>query len=205
MSTSNFHRVKVTAKAVKELRDLTGVGMMEARDALTEAEGDVARAQEILRKKGQAKARKKAERETRQGRVHSYIHDDGRLGVLVEVNCETDFVARNNDFKALVHDLALHIAASSPLYVSRSEVPAEIVEKEKEIYKAQVVAEKKSAEIMEKIIAGKLGKYFQEICLLEQPFVKNPDIIIHEHIAQKIATIGENIQVRRFVRYRLGE
>lgn len=195
---------KITAKQVKELREQTGVGMMEAKGALEEAGGDLKIAQEILRKKGVLKAGQRAGRETRQGIIDSYIHGEGRIGVLVEVNCETDFVARNADFKDLVHELALHIAAMAPLYVSREDLPAEIVEKERAIYKESAPADKPAA-VIERIVEGKLEKFYQQVCLLEQAFVKDPDIIIKDLIAKKIATIGENIQVRRFVRYVLGE
>lgn len=196
---------KITAEQVKILREQTGAGMLDAKTALQDAGGDLGSALEILRKKGVLKASKKSERSTGEGIIESYIHGGGRIGVLVEVNCETDFVARNEDFKTLVHDLSLHIAASNPLYVSREDVPLELVEKEKSIYREQVRREAKQDNIIEKIVEGKLEKYYQETCLLEQPFVKDPDIIVKELISQKIATIGENIQVRRFTRYVLGE
>lgn len=195
----------ISSKLVKELREKTGVGMMEAKTALTEAGGDADKAIEILRKKGQLKAQKKADRETRQGIIHAYIHGEGRIGVLVEVNSETDFVARNQEFKNLVHDIALHIAASSPLYVSREDVPAKVLEKEKEIYAESAQAEGKPGALLEKIVAGRVEKFYQEVCLLDQPFVRDQDITIRELINQKIAITGENIQVRRFVRYVLGE
>lgn len=194
-----------SAGEVKKLREQTGAGMMEAKKALLEAGGDVAKAIEVLRKKGTIKAQAKAERSTKQGIVESYIHGEGRIGVLIEVNCETDFVARNQDFRNLVHDLALHVAASAPLFVSRTDVPAAVVEKEKEIYSAAAVAEGKAGNIVEKIVAGRVEKFFEEICLLEQPFVKDPDISVQDLITQKVAVIGENIQVRRFTRYVLGE
>lgn len=196
---------KVSAADVKKLRDKTGAGMMEARNALAEAGGDSAKAEEILRKGGQIKAAKKAERATNQGRIDAYIHGEGRIGVLVEVNTETDFVARNQEFKNLVHDLALQIAAAAPLYVSREDVPAEILAKEKEIYAEAAAAEGKPGPVVEKIIAGRLEKYYQETCLLEQPFIKDPDVTVQELLNQKIAKIGENIKVRRFIRYVLGE
>ena len=194
-----------SAIEVKKLREQTGAGMMEAKRALVEASGDVAKAVEVLRKKGTLKAQAKAERSTKQGIVHAYIHGEGRIGVLLEVNCETDFVARNEEFKKLVHDIALHVAASAPLYVAREDVPASVIEKEKEIYVAAAVAEGKAGNIVEKIVAGRVEKFLQEVCLLEQPFVKDPDITIAELITQKVAVIGENIQVRRFTRYVLGE
>ena len=196
---------KISAQQVKDLREQTGAGMMEAKSALEEAGGDLAAAQDILRKKGQLKAGKRSGRETRQGAIASYIHGEGRIGVLLEVNCETDFVARNEEFKALVHDLALHIAAAAPMYVSREEVPAEIIEKERAIYKEQAVNEGKGAQFIDKIVEGRMEKYFQSACLLEQPFVKDPDTSIKDLITKKISTIGENIQVRRFTRYVLGE
>ena len=196
---------KISAEEVKRFRELTGAGMMEAKSALMEADGDTSKAQEILRKKGQFVAGKKSDRTTKQGIVDSYIHGEGRIGVLLEVNCETDFVARNQEFKNLVHDLALHVAAQNPLYVSRDDVPVELVEKEKEIYVEGAKASGKPGAIVEKIVAGRVEKFFQEICLLEQPFVRDSDITVRELINQKIATIGENIQVRRFTRYVLGE
>lgn len=195
----------VNAKQVKELREKTGAGMMEAKAALLEAEGDQKKAEEILRKKGQVKARKKADRVTGQGIIHSYIHGEGRIGVLVEVNCETDFVARNDEFHKLVHDLALHIAASNPLYISRDQVPPEAVEKEKEIYQEQARTEGKPHAVLEKIVSGRLEKFYREVCLLEQPFIRDQDMTVKELIDNKIAFIGENIQVKRFVRYVLGE
>jgi len=194
-----------SAGEVKKLREQTGAGMMEAKKALLEAGGDVPKAIEVLRKKGMMKAQAKAERSTKQGIVGSYIHGEGRIGVLLEVNCETDFVARNQDFRNLVHDLVLHVAASSPLFISRTDVPAAVVEKEKEIYSAAAVAEGKVGNIVEKIVAGRVEKFFEEVCLLEQPFVKDPDISVQDLITQKVAVIGENIQVRRFTRYVLGE
>jgi elongation factor Ts len=196
---------KIAAAEVKKLREKTGAGMLEARSALSEADGDQERAEEILRKKGRVKAGKRAEHLAREGRIDAYIHGEGRLGVLLEVNCETDFVARNQEFKSLVHDLALHIAASAPLCVSRDQVPKEVIDKEKEIYAEQARIEGKRGQILEKIVNGRLEKFYQETCLLEQPFVKNPDITVQELITGKIAVIGENIQVKRFTRYILGE
>ncbi|OGE76215.1 MAG: translation elongation factor Ts [Candidatus Doudnabacteria bacterium RIFCSPHIGHO2_02_FULL_48_21] len=197
---------KISAAQVKLLREQTGAGMMDAKAALAETNGVVASAIELLRKKGVLKAGKKSDRITKQGLIHAYIHGEGRIGVLLEVNCETDFVARNEDFKGLVHDLALHIAASNPLYVSREEVPSVMVEKEKSIYLEQVQMNPPKADnIIEKIVEGKLEKFYEQICLLEQPFVKDSDVTVKELVTQKIATIGENIQVRRFTRYVLGE
>ncbi len=196
---------KVTAEEVKDLREKTGAGMLEVRAALVEAGGDQDKALEILRKKGQMKAGKKSSRQAREGIVDAYIHGDGRIGILLEVNSETDFVARNKEFKSLVHDLALQIAASSPLYVSREDVPEEIVEKEKEILAAAAAAEGKKGDLVEKVVKGRMEKFYQESCLLEQVFIRNPDITIRELIDEKIATLGENIQVKRFTRYVLGE
>ncbi len=187
---------------IKELRDLTGAGMMDVNEALTEADGDKDKALDILRKKGLAKLSKKADRVAKEGIVESYIHGGGRVGVLVELNCETDFVARTDDFKALAKDLALHIAASNPLYVSVGDVPAEVIEKEREIYKEQSLG--KPEDVMEKMIEGKLAKYYEEVCLLEQGFVKNPDQKISQLIADAVAKMGENVQVRRFARFVLG-
>jgi elongation factor Ts len=196
---------KPTAIEVKKLREKTGAGMMEAKKALEEADGNVDLAVELLRKKGALKASKKAERATSQGIVDCYIHGEGRIGVMLEVNSETDFVARNKEFRDLVHDLALHIAASAPLYVSREDVPAEIVQKERDIYMDSAVAEGKPGAVVEKIVDGRLEKFYEEVCLLSQPFVKDPDISIQDLITQKIAVLGENIQVKRFTRYVLGE
>lgn len=197
--------VEINAKQIKELRDKTGAGMMDAKKALEESGGDVDQAIENLRKAGALKAEKKADRVAAEGLIHAYIHGEGRIGVLVEVNSETDFVARNEEFRELVHDLALHIAASSPLYVSREEVPSDILEKEKDIYKEQALGEGKPGDVVDKIVAGKIAKYYEEVCLLEQPFVKDQDRTVEELIKEKIAVIGENIQVRRFTRYVLGE
>lgn len=194
---------------IKELRETTGSGILEIKTALTEADGDKEKALEILRKKGQAKFGKKADRVTKEGIVESYIHPGGRVGVLVEVNCETDFVARTEDFKSLAKDIALHIAASNPLYISSADVPLEVVEKEKQIYKesasAKATADKQlSNEILNKIIDGKIAKYYEEACLLEQPFVKNPDVKIKDILGQAVAKLGENVGVKRFARFVLG-
>lgn len=196
---------QIDAKAVKELRDLTGAGIMDVKSALLECGGDVLLATEVLRKKGILKAGKKSDRATSQGLIHSYIHDGGRIGVLVEVNCETDFVARNQDFGNLVHDIALHIAASNPIYIGIENVPAEVVAKETAIYKEQARAEGKPVEIAEKIALGRLQKFYDESCLMEQDFVRDTDTKIKNLIKQSIATMGENIQVRRFSRYVLGQ
>lgn len=195
----------ISASAVKELRERTGAGMMDCKRALEEAGGDMEKAQQILREKGLAAAAKKAGREATEGIVDAYIHLEGRLGVLVEVNCETDFVAKNQDFKAFVHDIAMHIAAANPQYLTREAVPAEVVEKERETLAAQARAEGKPEAIVEKMVEGRLGKFFESVCLEEQPFVKDPDITVGELVKSTIARIGENIKIRRFVRYEMGE
>lgn len=187
---------------LKKLRDITGAGIMEIKQALEEAGDDAEKAVEILRKKGAAKMSKKSDRSANEGIVESYIHAGGRVGVLLELNTETDFVARTDDFKALAKDIALHIAAANPLYVSIEDVPAEVVEKEKEIYKEQVQG--KPENIVEQIVGGKLDKYYEEVCLMEQPFVKNPDSKVKDLIADSTAKLGERIVIRRFVRYNLG-
>ncbi|MEK9130905.1 MAG: translation elongation factor Ts [Patescibacteria group bacterium] len=194
----------VTAAMVAQLREMTGAGMMDAKRALIESVGDLEKAADFLRKSGIIKAGKKSERATNEGRVHSYVHGTGKVGVLVEVLCETDFVARNEAFVALCNDLAMHIAASAPLYVTRVEVPMEMVVKEKEIYSGEMAGQGKPPEVMEKIIEGKLNKFFRDICLMEQPFIKDEDKTVEEFIKEKIATLGENIQVRRFSRLNLG-
>jgi len=195
----------VNAVDVKKLRDKTGAGMMDCKRALEEAGGDIEKAVDILREKGLAKAAKKADRIATEGLVTSYIHGNGKIGVLVEVNCETDFVARNHAFKTLCHDLALQIAASNPQYVSRQDVPEEVVEKEKAILKAQALNEGKPEKIVEKIVEGRLEKFYEENCLVEQPFIKDPDKSVQDMINEYIAKLGENIVVRRFTRYVLGE
>lgn len=189
---------------IKELRELTGAGMLEIKAALEESGKDKAKAIEILRKKGALKLGKKADRVTKEGIIESYIHPGSRVGVLVELNCETDFVARTDDFKALAKNLALHIAAANPLYVAIADVPAEVIEKEKEIYKEQSASGGKAAGITEKIVEGKLAKFFEEACLLEQPYVKNPDLKIKDLIGEAVAKIGENVVIRRFSRFVLG-
>jgi elongation factor Ts len=195
----------VNANLVKELREKTGAGMMDCKKALTEAGGDLAKAEEILRKKGLSAAAKKSSRAATEGAVASYIHMGGKIGVLVEVNCETDFVARTDGFQALVKDIAMQIAAAAPQWVRREEVPADVVAKELEIAKAQMRDQKKPEAILEKIAQGKLEKFYEQTCLLDQPFVKEDKKKIHEVVTDAIAKIGENIQVRRFVRYALGE
>lgn len=195
----------VTAEMVKELRERTGAGMMECKKVLTESDGNIDKAIELLRERGLAAAAKKAGRIAAEGLVEAYIHGDGRIGVLVEVNSETDFVAANDDFKRFVKDIAMQIAASSPQYVRREEVPEEIIEKEKEIIKVQALNEGKPENIVDKMVEGRIEKYFKEVCLLEQPFVKDPDKSIQELLNEKISTIGENISIRRFVRFERGE
>ncbi|MER3424274.1 MAG: translation elongation factor Ts [Nitrospiraceae bacterium] len=190
---------------VKELREKTGAGILDCQHALAETGNDIEKAIEHLRQKGLAAAQKKAGRETNEGLIAAYIHPGSRIGVLVEVNCETDFVARNEEFQAFVKDIALQIAASSPSYVRREDVPAEVVEKEKSIYLAQAKEMGKPEPAWPKIAEGKLEKFYQESCLLEQTFIKDPTITIKDLLAQKIAKIGENIGIRRFTRYQLGQ
>lgn len=195
----------VDAKLVKELREKTGAGMLDCKKALEEGNNDVNKAIEILREKGLSAAANKAGRAATEGVVQSYIHAGGRIGVLVEVNCETDFVAMTDQFKEFARDIAMQIAASNPRYVSREEVPQEEIEKEKEILKAQALNEGKPEKIVEKMVEGRIGKYYEEFCLLEQSFVKDPDKTIEQLLNEKINTIGENISIRRFTRYELGE
>lgn len=189
---------------VKELREKTGAGILDCQKALTESGNDVEKAIEHLRQKGLAAAQKKAGRETNEGIISSYIHPGSRIGVLVEVNCETDFVARNEEFQAFVKDLALQVAASSPSFVKREDIPASLIEKEKQIYLAQAKEMGKPEPAWPKIVEGKLEKFYQESCLLEQVFIKDPTVTIKDLLAQKIAKIGENISIRRFTRYQLG-
>ena len=195
----------VTAEQVKELRELTGAGMMECKKVLAEVDGDIEKAIELLRERGVVKAAKKAGRIAAEGLVESYIHGDGRIGVLVEVNIETDFAAKNPEFREFVKDVAMQIAAARPEYVRREEVPADVIEKEKEIMKAQAIAEGKPEAVAEKIVAGRIDKYYGEVCLLEQDFVKDPDKTVQQVLTDKIASIGENITIRRFVRFERGE
>ena len=195
----------ITAAKFKELRERTGSGMLDCKKALTESNGDLEKAIEILREKGLAAASKKASRVAAEGLVASYIHGEGRIGVLVEVNSETDFVAKNQEFKDLVKDIAMQVAAANPLYVSRDEVPEEIINKEKSILRQQAINEGKPEKIVDKMVEGRIEKYYQENCLLDQAFIKNPDITVQQLVNEKIAQIGENIKVRRFVRFELGE
>jgi elongation factor Ts len=193
----------INPQLVKQLREKTNAGMMDCKRALAEAEGDLAKAETILRTKGIASASKKVSRATKEGIVASYIHLQGKVGVLVEVNCETDFVAKNENFRGFVKDITLHIAAAHPLYVSREDVPGKLIEAEREIYKAQVKG--KPANVTEKIVDGKLDKFYSTVCLLEQGFIKNPDVTIKDLLNGKIAELGENIVIRRFTRYLVGE
>ncbi|MCL6612181.1 MAG: translation elongation factor Ts [Peptococcaceae bacterium] len=196
---------EISAALVKELRERTGAGMMDCKKALSETDGNLEKAIDYLREKGLAAAAKKAGRITAEGLVESYIHGGGRIGVLVEVNCETDFVAKTDEFRTLVRDIAMQIAASRPEYVRREDVPAEVVAKEKEILAAQAANEGKPEKIIQKMVEGRIEKFYKEVCLLEQPFIKDPDITVGQLITGSIAKIGENISVRRFVRYELGE
>ncbi len=195
----------ISAQDVKTLRDRTGAGMMECKQALGEAGGDMEKAIDLLRARGAAKAAKRAERETKEGSVGAYIHMGGRIGVLVEVGCETDFVARNDQFQALVRDIAMHIAASSPVAVRREDIPADLVERERGVFLEQMKESGKPEAIWDRIVQGKLDKFFAEGALLEQPFVKNPDITVGQLVTEVSAKTGEKIEVRRFTRYALGE
>jgi len=197
--------VEIPVSAVKELRERTGAGMMDCKKALVETNGDLEKAIEYLREKGLSSAAKKAGRIAAEGLVDSYIHMGGRIGVLIEVNCETDFAAKGDQFKELVKDLAMQVAAARPEYVRREEVPADVIEKEKTIYTAQAVNEGKPQAIAEKITVGRLEKFYKEACLLEQPFIKDTDKTVEQIVKEAIAKIGENISVRRFIRYERGE
>jgi elongation factor Ts len=196
---------EITASLVKELRERTGAGMMECKSALVEAKGDLAEAEVVLRKRGIASAGKKAARSTRQGMIGSYIHHGSQLGVLVEVNCESDFVARTDDFQELVHDLAMHIAAADPKFIRKEDVTPEILAQEKEIQKARVIAEGKPEKVAEKIVEGRMAKFYEEVCLYDQPFVKENSLTIEQLIKTKIAKLGENMTVARFVRFKVGD
>ena len=195
----------ISAALVKQLREKTGAGIMDCKEALTESDGDMEKAVAFLRKKGLATAAKRAGRAMSEGVVHSYIHTGGKIGVLVEVNCETDFVAKTDDFQDLAKNIAMHIAATSPLGINEEDVPEDVVEKEKEIYRAQALEQGKPEKILDKIIDGKLSKFFKENCLMNQPYVRNPDITIADLLNEAIAKIGENISIRRFTRYQIGE
>lgn len=195
----------ISIEKVKELREATGAGILDCRNALEVAEGDFDKAVEHLREKGIAEAAKRMSREANEGLVASYIHGDGRIGVLVEVNCETDFVARTDEFQALVNNIAMQIAAMAPPYLSREDVPDEVVEREKEIYRIQALEQGKPEHVLDRIIAGRLEKFYQQNCLMEQEFIRNDEITVEELIKNEIATIGENLVVRRFVRFERGE
>jgi elongation factor Ts len=195
----------IPAAKVKQLRDQSGAGMMDCKSALVEAGGDLEKAFEVLRKRDQVKAAKKAGRVASDGLVHAYIHPGGRVGVLVEVNCETDFAAKSEPFKTLVKDISMHIAAAEPRFLSRDEVTEKVLSAEREIYREQARASGKPEQAIDKIIEGKLSKFYAESCLTEQPFVKDTSITIKELVERSVATIGENVQIRRFVRYKLGE
>jgi elongation factor Ts len=197
--------MNISAEMVRKLREETGAGMMDCKSALVEAKGELEAARELLRKKGLAAAAKRAGRAASEGIVGHYIHPGSKVGVIVEVNCETDFVAKTAEFQALAKDIAMHVAASSPLYVTKEEVPAEVLDKEKEIYRAQAASEGKPANVQERIAEGKLKQYYASFCLLEQPFVKDTNLTVGQLVQGKIALIKENIVVRRFARYRVGE
>ncbi len=196
--------MKITAQMVKELRDKTNAGMMDCKKVLGETEGDMEKAVDLLRQKGLAVAAKRADRATSEGVVECYIHGGGKLGVMVEVGCETDFVAKTDGFKEFARDIAMHIAAVNPVSVSRDEVPAEMVEREKEIYSAQALESGKPENIVEKIVTGKIEKYLSEICLMEQKYVKNPDLSIQDLLNELVAKMGENIAIKRFARFQIG-
>lgn len=197
--------MNISAETVRKLREETGAGMMECKTALVEAKGDTELARDILRKKGLASAAKKAGRAATEGVIGHYIHQGSKMGVLVEVNCETDFVAKTPDFQNLVREIAMHVAAAAPIYVTKEEVPAEVLDKEREIYRAQAAAQGKPAGVVDKIAEGKLKDYYATFCLLEQPFVRDPKVTVGQLVQEKIAIIKENIVVRRFARFKVGE
>lgn len=197
--------MEITAEQVKELREKTGVGIMDCKKALKETDGDLEKAVDYLRKKGIATAQKRGGRATSEGQVASYIHAGGKIGVLVEVNCETDFSGKTDDFTEFARNLAMHIAATNPISVDRESVPEDVINRERDIYRTQALESGKPEKIVDKIIDGKMNKFFAEACLLEQPFVKNPDITIQDLLNEMIAKTGENIVIRRFARYQLGE
>jgi elongation factor Ts len=196
---------EINAALVKKLRDLTGAGMMECKAALTEANGNLEEATTILRKRGLASATKKAGRTTKEGLVGSYIHMGGKIGVLVEVNCESDFVARTDDFQNLAREIAMHIAAATPQYVRREDVPPEVLDRERAVYRGQMEGQKKPEDVLNKIVEGKLNSFYEQVCLMDQPSIRDPKITIGQIITAAIAKMGENIAVPRFVRYKLGE
>ena len=195
--------MKITSDLVKELRQRTGAGIMDCKRVLEKTDGNIDKAVKLLRQQGLIKAARKISRETREGAIASYIHPGGRIGVLVEVNCETDFVAKTNDFKQLVKDITMHIAACDPRYIRQEEVPPDVIEQEKEIVRSEFA--NKPAEVIEKIANGRLEKFYAQTCLMEQPFVKEEDLTVHEYVAGRVAKLGENVRVKRFVRFQLGE
>ncbi|MBS3818187.1 translation elongation factor Ts [bacterium] len=197
--------MKISAEKVKELRDRTGIGMMECKKALQESNGDIDKAITRLRKRGYARAKAKMSREAQEGRIGSYIHMKGKIGVLVEVNCESDFVAKTDEFKELVKNIAMHIAAADPTYISSDEVPQKVLEEEKGVIREQFKDSNKPPEIIEKIVQGKLGKFYKEVCLLDQPYIKDDKVSVKELITSHIAKFGENVRVRRFARFELGK
>jgi len=196
---------EIPAKLVKALRDATGAGMMECKAALQEANGDLEEATLILRKRGLAQAAKKSGRATSEGLIGSYIHAGGKIGVLVEINCESDFVARTDDFQTLLRELALQVAAANPQYVTREEVPADIIEREKSVYRAQMENSGKPPQVIEKIVEGKLGSFYEQVCLVDQPSIRDPKLTVKAMLQAAIAKLGENISVARFVRFKVGE
>lgn len=196
---------EITAQLVKELRERTGAGMMECKSALQEAGGELAAAEVVLRKRGMASAARKASRATRQGQVGSYVHPGSQLGVLIEVNCESDFVARTDEFRQLVHDLAMQVAAADPQYLRKEEVPAGVLDREREIHRDRALAEGKPEKVVDKIVEGRLSKFYEEICLYEQPFIKDGSVTVGQLIATTIAKTGENISVSRMARFKVGD
>jgi elongation factor Ts len=196
---------EINAALVKKLRDATGAGMMECKGALTEAKGNLEEATTILRKRGLAQATKKAGRSTNEGLIGSYIHMGGKIGVLVEVNCESDFVARTDDFQSLAREIAMHIAAASPQYVRREDVPADVLNRERDIYRGQMEGQNKPAAVIDKIVDGKLNSFFEQVCLVDQPSIRDPKMTIGQIVQAAIAKLGENIGIARFVRFKLGE
>jgi elongation factor Ts len=203
--TNPTESVNISAQLVKELRERTGAGFSDCRSALVEAKGQIEGAIDVLRKKGQAAAQKKATRQASEGLVGHYIHAGGKIGVLIEINCESDFVARTEDFQELLKDVAMHIAATDPRYIRKEDVTAEDLEREKEIYRAQAAQTGKPAPVIEKIVEGKMSKFYEEVCLLEQPFIKEQTVTIGQLIAQKVGKLGENLMVRRFARFKVGD
>ena len=197
--------MKITTEMVKDLRQATGAGVLDCKKALEAAGGDMKKAVTFLREKGLAAAAKKAHRAAKEGLIEAYIHAGGRIGALIELNCETDFVARTEEFRQLAHDLAMQVVAAKPVYLSPEDVPAEVLEAEKAIYRAQAEKEGKPAHVIDKIVEGKLEKFYQEVCLLKQPFIKDEDLTVQDLLTQMIAKVGENIVVRRFARFELGE